>query len=187
MTKDDLVETAIRLWKEKGYRNVSVNEICRECGVTKGSYYHHFSSKKELLFYYYKISVIRKYAESRSEIENQDSRIESVKMIFELFTSSILQFNNDMILSILSKNDDYNIFDEQYFDDVIPEIIPTCVSNHIERGILTGEIRSGYSPAELINYLSAALLGNILQWCYQNQSFDLYASDRNLIDLILKK
>lgn len=187
MTKDDLVDTALRLWKEKGYRNVSVTEICRECGVTKGSYYHHFSSKKELLFYRYKMTVMHNFELYKNEIDDQKSRIRSVQMIFELFTSSILQFNDDMILTMLSKNDEYNVFDESYFNDFIPQIIPCYLQDHIIKGINTGEIREINNPSDYTEILSASLLGNLMIWCYQDKSFDLIKFDNKIIELILKK
>ena len=55
--KQRLMQTAIALWKEKGYDNVSIPVICEKCGVTKGSFYHHFESKDDLLLAYYKTTA----------------------------------------------------------------------------------------------------------------------------------
>ncbi|WP_189032437.1 TetR/AcrR family transcriptional regulator [Paenibacillus albidus] len=40
---------ATRLFVQKGYGAVSMNEVCTASGVSKGSLYHHFPSKDELL------------------------------------------------------------------------------------------------------------------------------------------
>lgn len=32
----------------KGYKEVTLNEILKECGVSKGAFYHHYKSKDEL-------------------------------------------------------------------------------------------------------------------------------------------
>lgn len=49
VTTEEMMEQAIRMFKEYGYSQVSVDMICRSFHVTKGSFYHHFKSKEELL------------------------------------------------------------------------------------------------------------------------------------------
>lgn len=47
-TKDKLIETAIDLIWREGYNAISVDEICHQAGVQKGSFYHYFPSKAHL-------------------------------------------------------------------------------------------------------------------------------------------
>jgi len=46
---DIIVNTAVRLFKEKGYENVSVQEICSEAGVSRSSFYAIFSGKSDIV------------------------------------------------------------------------------------------------------------------------------------------
>ena len=46
--RERLIETALRLWFERSYAAVGVNEICEEAGVRKGSFYHFFPSKSDV-------------------------------------------------------------------------------------------------------------------------------------------
>ena len=48
ITKDKLLETAISLIWQSNYTNVGVNDICKQAGVTKGSFYHYFDTKADL-------------------------------------------------------------------------------------------------------------------------------------------
>jgi TetR/AcrR family transcriptional repressor of nem operon len=43
-----LVQTALRLFASRGYHGVSIADILRESGCTRGALYYHFSSKEEL-------------------------------------------------------------------------------------------------------------------------------------------
>lgn len=47
-TRARLVESAVRLFLRQGYAASSVEDICREAGVTKGSFFHHFPNKETL-------------------------------------------------------------------------------------------------------------------------------------------
>lgn len=48
-TRDKIVETAIELFKKKGYANVSIAEIVNTAGVSRGSFYAHYKNKDDLL------------------------------------------------------------------------------------------------------------------------------------------
>ncbi|QGQ44173.1 TetR/AcrR family transcriptional regulator [Metabacillus sediminilitoris] len=48
-TKALLIEIATTLFQQKGYKGVGLNEILKECKITKGSLYHHFPNGKEEL------------------------------------------------------------------------------------------------------------------------------------------
>lgn len=45
----DLLESASRLFVEKGYEATTMNEIAADAGFAKGTLYHYFSNKAELL------------------------------------------------------------------------------------------------------------------------------------------
>jgi TetR/AcrR family transcriptional repressor of nem operon len=47
-TRDRVIEAALSLMLAKGYPATTVDEICAEADVSKGSFYHFFSSKEEL-------------------------------------------------------------------------------------------------------------------------------------------
>jgi TetR/AcrR family transcriptional repressor of nem operon len=43
-----LLESALQVFREKGYAASSVDDVCARAGVTKGSFFHHFRSKEEV-------------------------------------------------------------------------------------------------------------------------------------------
>ncbi|MEJ3716513.1 TetR/AcrR family transcriptional regulator [Paenibacillus polymyxa] len=48
LIKEKIVQSAIRLFMEKGYRATSIQDIADDCSIAKGSLYKFFESKEEL-------------------------------------------------------------------------------------------------------------------------------------------
>jgi TetR/AcrR family transcriptional regulator, transcriptional repressor for nem operon len=47
-SKIKLLDAALRVIRAKGYAATTVDDICRQAGVSKGSFFHHFSTKDDL-------------------------------------------------------------------------------------------------------------------------------------------
>ncbi|MGA2707698.1 MAG: TetR/AcrR family transcriptional regulator [Steroidobacteraceae bacterium] len=47
-SKTKLLDAALHVVRAKGYAATTVDDICHEAGVTKGSFFHHFKTKDEL-------------------------------------------------------------------------------------------------------------------------------------------
>ena len=48
-TKSLIIDIATRLFQQKGYMGVGLNEILKACNISKGALYHHFPNGKEEL------------------------------------------------------------------------------------------------------------------------------------------
>lgn len=46
--RDRLLEAGVRRVREQGFAGTSVDQLCRDAGVTKGAFFHHFPSKEAL-------------------------------------------------------------------------------------------------------------------------------------------
>lgn len=53
-TKKAIYESALKLFKEKGFDNVLIEDITTSAGTSKGSFYTYFKSKDEVFIEYYK-------------------------------------------------------------------------------------------------------------------------------------
>lgn len=50
MTRDDILEAAAQVFRQKGFHGASMNDIAEAVNLQKASLYHHVSSKQEILF-----------------------------------------------------------------------------------------------------------------------------------------
>ncbi|MCB1277835.1 TetR/AcrR family transcriptional regulator [Prosthecobacter sp.] len=47
-TRQRLIDATVRLMLKQGFSGTSVDQICAEAGMTKGSFFHHFESKEAI-------------------------------------------------------------------------------------------------------------------------------------------
>ncbi len=47
-TRSRILESAIKLFSARGFNAASVDDICKDAGISKGAFYHHFKSKQAL-------------------------------------------------------------------------------------------------------------------------------------------
>ena len=52
-TKEQIVNSAIEVFKEMGYDQVSIPKICEKAGITKGTFYYYFQNSIFLCFFRY--------------------------------------------------------------------------------------------------------------------------------------
>jgi AcrR family transcriptional regulator len=48
-TKNKILESALTLFKERGYNSVTIDEITQKAEVAKGSFYTYFSTKSDIV------------------------------------------------------------------------------------------------------------------------------------------
>src|SRR5262249_14676771 len=89
-----LIETAIRLFWEKGYTATGMAELLKEAQVNSGSFYHFFDSKEALL-----IAVLDWYKDNihpallEAAFENTDDPIERIFALLDRSRILLLQPN----------------------------------------------------------------------------------------------
>ncbi|HDZ22918.1 MAG TPA: TetR/AcrR family transcriptional regulator [Desulfobacteraceae bacterium] len=66
-----IIDTATDLFRRKGYRSTSLDDVSRELGVTKAAIYHYVSSKEEILSIIY-IQALQHIFRNTNEILNKD-------------------------------------------------------------------------------------------------------------------
>jgi TetR/AcrR family transcriptional regulator, cholesterol catabolism regulator len=75
--RHEVIETAISIFSEHGYRATSMNDIAQAVGLSKSTMYHYFSGKQELLVSIYEsvlsdnVETARLIAESGGPIDNE--------------------------------------------------------------------------------------------------------------------
>ena len=102
--KKKLLDTAIELFLEHGYEQVSVDMICKACNVTKGSFYHYYPTKDSLLVDYYEIKTNEEMADTLAEMVAINDSLEQMWKICEFYLKCNLSLNPELNIHLMNAN-----------------------------------------------------------------------------------
>lgn len=181
--KEKLMKAAIALFKKKNYKDVSINQICERCGVTKGSFYHHFSSKEDLLIGYY--DSLLKQTDLEKIGHEDDDRIKEIFELVWMISEPLCDLPADAVMALLLNKETALYSPESHpFHEtkVYKKIVELCRLGQAE-----GQIRDNAASEKLIDVSLSVLSGNIYSWCLRDKGFDLKEKDLEDLCTILKR
>ena len=89
-TKRKLVEAAIRLMMRQGYTATTVDQVCSQAGLTKGSFFHYFENKEAIgraaMEFF---SCCQSEAFAAGALDRVDDPVERIHALFDLMERMI--------------------------------------------------------------------------------------------------
>ena len=110
-TRDTIIEKSFLLFLKKGYKAVTLTDLEKAVGMTKGTFYYHFLNKEEVL----KEGVTRYYRMLNCRRAEEISRVHSLREFIDLTIHNLMEIEN---------------YGAKRFDSDIPEIL--CLSLMVE-------------------------------------------------------
>lgn len=167
-TKQKIFTTAFRLITEKGFENVTVEEIAKESGVAKGLFYHYFKSKDDIVVETYFI-IDEKFSHFYNENAPECDSLEKILLaaIFQALhaTDLGLDFVRQIYKSQLYSGTQYFISRERPFYTILSEAVRAAQ--------LDGTLRSDISPHVLTDLILSCSRGMLYDWCLHDGDYDL--------------
>lgn len=178
-TKNSIIQTSIELFREKGYENVSVDQITTEMEIAKGTFYNFFKSKRDLLMHWSQecfknVDVMNSTDKAMTTQNNLNSLVKSfVEVISQeraLFISFIKETGTTRLIHT-EENGDFN------FAALLKEVI---FNSSDGVSILK-------SKADLkVQLLNSAIFNAIVEWVLSAKDLSgLVEHIKELIDLCL--
>lgn len=171
-TKAALTESALRLFAERGYDNVSIADICGSVGVTVGVFYHYFSTKsgvyKEL-----SLSMDERIRAFEPKSKNALGKIAEILHCYAEITRDIGVDTMSVILTPANKL----IYTNNLSAKLIRRII--------EEGQRSGEVSDAVTPLNQMRLIYSSLWGVVLFWCSEGGGFDLVEGIDNAVQTAL--
>ncbi|WP_173916426.1 TetR/AcrR family transcriptional regulator [Halobacillus sp. Marseille-Q1614] len=177
-TRKSLAESAVKLFKEKGYENVNVEDITQLARTSKGSFYTYFKSKDEVILDHY-MQIDDAYEKALTEQPDGRSNEEQLLTVLQaglLFSENLGHEFLSIVLSnqLTANNEESLIIGKER------KLYP-ITTNIIEQGKTSGEFRF-YGPTE--DFVEMTLLfyrGLVFEYCLMKDpeiKLTLYAAEK---------
>jgi len=135
--RENILDTALELFSERGYFNTSIHDIRRTAGVSTGAIYHHFQNKEALAKSLYMTLLLQMDQAIEDACRGQDGCRERCRAIIEKMFSLTMQQPRIMQFILLAQHREY-----------LPDEPPICSSKPFQAmkkvvtaGIISGEVR----------------------------------------------
>ena len=157
-TKQAIKEKAYCLFAEKGYKNVTMKDICEQTGLSRGGLYRHYESTEQIFLEIVSAFSNKQKAEIESKIKNHIPAIVILNELLAKYADEMIDSKNSLALAIyeyyinpeISKND--NSVMKQY------EISKSAWIELINYGIATKEFNC-VNPQAVFNVIVFAYQG----------------------------
>lgn len=188
--KDEIFETAIRLFREKGYDHVSVQDICTACDMTKKAFYYHFSAKSEVILQYFYM-LHTDFDWERLKKEEQAGAADYPELLWQYEHASIVsgkKLGVDLmkVLYFLSLNQGNNILTPFLAGSHKNPLDQSEYIAMIERGQACGQISKRHSAQEMLEVMFSAVIGIEFHWAISGGGYDYIAEARRIFDFIVR-
>jgi len=182
MTRQRIFNTAVSLFLEKGYDSVTIDEICRSVGLTKGAFYSHFKSKDQIVLERM-LAVDEHYrTDILPLVENLESSIDKVLSFVRLVIAHMAELGKATVRIAYLTQIGYDeklsaIMTEKR---TLYKIIQALVAEAQEKG----ELRSDLSSAQITQVIIHNIRGIVYNWCLSPSKFDLQEAGEDLIQVL---
>jgi len=139
--KTQIIAAADQLFKQFGFKKVTVEEICQVAGSSKMTFYNYFANKNELIKHLWKIMIDDSWAKL-DELDNTDSSFqEKIRMILKLKEEATSTMGDQYIKDYL------NIVPElqDFYNQILAEVMQRFFKI-IKQAQEKGEVRKTIRP-----------------------------------------
>ena len=180
--KDRIVEASLRLFEAHGYHKVTVDQIVKESGTSKGGFYHNFKSKDELLYIIHDhfISYVVEKAQEAYENWNTPAErlyaiIKSFVMMIDLYKSHVTVFYQESLNLAPEYFQAIEVKRDQY-----KEMMFKVVDDGIKRGEFRREL-----PVPIISMAIFGMVNWVYKWYQETGRYSIEEIADIYADLIL--
>lgn len=181
MDRETITATALALFQEHGYENVTVQDICDECGITKPTFYRYVPSKEDVVVTVYDDITVQ-LTQRLLQVSGSGNHWEQLVTCFD----TLYQESSRLGPGLFSQAIIANLQEDRHTFDLRPYLTEVMVGI-IRRAQESGQVRNP-SPAErLYDAASHMFSGYELMWCIHdgktNWRGDLLASLEAMFDV----
>lgn len=187
-TKLNIYNCASRLFEEKGFDNVTIENIAEESGVSVGLFYYYFKSKHEILAIYHRnldVMYSEYYQDAVSSGRYRDKTALEQLEDFMLYTCEICGAGGAAYIRIVYS---YMLTETDFSKTMLDpkRLYFEILHKLLNQGLKNGEIRQEFAAAQLASDIVKMTRGCIVDWCISGGKDSIRERSRRLIRIFLR-
>jgi len=183
-TKKMIFEAAKTLFAEKGYENVSIDDITTRAGTSKGTFYIYFKNKEHIILEQFKL-IDKVYLNTAKNLAKELSA-------------------RDKLLAFVKAQQEYvsesfglNLLKVVYYSQLTPDkekialvdekrVLYVIVRKVVRQGQQTGEFRKDVSCREITNWITFWMRSMLYDWCVQDGQYNVVERGQVLFAMLIE-
>lgn len=173
-----IADTAMELFRKKGYESVSVNSICEQAGVSRVTFYSIFSNKDQIIGFILN-DFQNQFKEDFSSFIAAENDFERVMILFNYYVELSERGGYQLMLELLKAELERSIgiMDAVYvFNDWFVNLIGNCQKS--------GIIRNKGNAAELVSLGIQVAISAQYEWCRRKGAFSHREKTRKDMEIL---
>ena len=180
-TREKIISTGLKLFKTRGFSDVTVDEICRESGITRSAFYYHFQSKEQVMDKIYEwpqpfgIEVL-------NDLLSSDNNWGKLWRIYEMSVDWVIELGYEVLSTVMIINL------QQRRNTLFPgseDEIRKISTVIIRKGQEAGQFRNRSEPDKLLGLIKTVLMGITYEWCSREGEFDKKEATKQAVATLL--
>lgn len=179
-----VLHSAIRLFQEDGYYNVSIEEIVQASNSSTGSFYNYFGSKDELIVYYRR--DVLDHCHYYYNLLHSDQAYANKSALEKLRA-----FTEQVIMLLAAVGEEFGrVFTAYRLKETNP--VPgdkpyyPLIMNLIEKGQEDNSIRSDYSVEDIADIVDFFIIGCYIDWLMNRGTYIIIEKKAAAIDMLFE-
>ncbi|WP_078427673.1 TetR/AcrR family transcriptional regulator [Alkalihalobacterium alkalinitrilicum] len=180
-TRKALLDSALRLFKEKGFDEVHVEEIAKEAGTSKGSFYTYFKSKDAVILEQYK-DIDETYLSVYHKLPKDMLATEKIRVILSEGINIFIDLGFEFVTIVAKSQLDPKTTPYIFTGD---RTVNQLILQIVTEGQARGEIRDDMTNEEVAEMILCFYRGIYIEWCYFSGNFDILSKGNQYIDFFI--
>jgi len=175
-TKQKIYDAALRILSKKGFKNMSIREICEAADVSIGTFYYYFESKNNILYKFYEKGDTY-FKKEIKPILNSDDALENVRTYLLSYIKLVETDGADMVEHLYIP-DNKILKVNRAMQEILKDII--------EDGQSKKQISKKMSAEGTVKFIFVIMRGIVFDWCLYDGSYDIESYSSKFIDYITR-
>lgn len=163
ITREEISDTAVKLFLDKGYNNVTIQDICNELNITKPTLYKYISNKEDLILDLYD-STIDHLVKDTYKLVDSDSHYQQLLIVFSTLIKDTKKYGYDLFSQMFIAN-----LKENRNSFAMRESLTKLCIIIIKKAQKNKEIHNFSNPEFLYQALAHTFTGHKALWCIKKE------------------